>query len=72
MAVLTLRKLNRHLDFSSGSEVKISRRSVKATVIASRLTAAHDSLMKLIFYLSCAGLPKEVADYESGSEKIVS
>ncbi len=65
MAVLTLRKLHRHLDFSSGNEIKITRGSVKATMVTSRLSATHDSLVKLIFYLSCRGLPKELSDYES-------
>jgi len=32
MAVLTLRKIRRHPNFTSGAEVKISRRSVKAVV----------------------------------------
>jgi len=57
MAVLTLRKLNKHRDFRSGSQVKISRRSVKATVLTSRLTASHDSLLKTLFYLAGIGLP---------------
>lgn len=71
MAVLTLRKLNRHLDFSSGNDVKITRRSVKTTVFASRLTATHDSLVRLIFYLSCIGLPKELTDYEAESKRVI-
>ena len=62
MAVLTLRKLNRHLDFRSGNDVKITRRSVKATVATSRLTTAHDSLVKLIFYCSCIGLPRKLPE----------
>jgi farnesyl-diphosphate farnesyltransferase len=57
MAVLTLRKINGHLDYSSAGEVKISRRSVKATIIASRITAGHDAWLKTLFYLSRFGLP---------------
>ena len=57
MAILTLRKIHRHPDFSAGDEVKITRRSVKATVIASRLTAAHDFLVKSLFGISSTGLP---------------
>lgn len=57
MAILTLRKIHRHLDFSSGSEVKITRRSVKATVIASKLAASHDLFIRWIFGLSSIGLP---------------
>ena len=57
MAILTLRKIHRHPDFRTGKEVKITRRSVKATVIVSRLSAAHDSLVRSIFGLSSLGLP---------------
>lgn len=57
MAVLTLRKINKHRDFSRGSQVKISRRSVKATVITSRLTASHDRMLKSLFHLVGTGLP---------------
>lgn len=58
MAVLTLRKLNKHRDFNTGNQVKISRRSVKATIIISRLTAAHDYLLKFLFQLAGIGLPR--------------
>jgi farnesyl-diphosphate farnesyltransferase len=57
MAVLTLRKINAHLDYASSGEVKISRRSVKATIITSRITAGHDTWLKTLFYLSSLGLP---------------
>ena len=40
MAVLTLRKIHDRPGFRSGEEVKISRRSVRATVLASRLELA--------------------------------
>lgn len=57
MAVLTLRKINKHKDFSSGQQVKISRGSVKATIIATRLTVSHDHLLRSLFYLAGRGLP---------------
>lgn len=57
MAILTLRKINRHRDFSISNQVKISRRSVKATIITSRLTATHDRMLKSIFHLAARGLP---------------
>lgn len=57
MAVLTLRKINRHRSFSAGSQVKISRNSVRAAILTSRLTASHDYLLRSIFYLSSIGLP---------------
>jgi farnesyl-diphosphate farnesyltransferase len=57
MAILTLRKIHRHPDFTSGDAVKISRRSVKATVIASRLAAGHDRAIKMLFEVAAAGIP---------------
>lgn len=57
MAVLTLRKIHRHPDFRSGAEVKISRRAVKVTILASRLSAAHDPMLKSLFRLAALGLP---------------
>lgn len=58
MAVLTLRKINARRDFRSGAEVKISRRSVKLVIAASRLAVRRDSLLEVLFRLAAAGLPK--------------
>jgi farnesyl-diphosphate farnesyltransferase len=57
MAILTLRKIRRHPGFSSGDQVKISRSSVKATVIASRLAAGHDRAIRMLFQAAATGLP---------------
>jgi farnesyl-diphosphate farnesyltransferase len=57
LAVLTLRKINRHLDYTEGSQVKISRTSVKGTVVASRLAVRHDHVLRLLFYAASLGLP---------------
>lgn len=60
MAVLTLRKINAHRDFSSGEEVKISRRSVKATVLLTNLWVSNDKLLNLLFNLAERRLPEGV------------
>ncbi|MGI9302122.1 MAG: phytoene/squalene synthase family protein [Gammaproteobacteria bacterium] len=57
MAILTLRKLHAHPRFRSGSEVKITRRSVRATVKVCHYAAAHDGLLKAIFGLAITRLP---------------
>ena len=57
MAVLTLRKIHRHPDFTAGHQVKISRRTVRLTVTVSRLSAAHNRLLRLFFNLSQHRLP---------------
>jgi farnesyl-diphosphate farnesyltransferase len=56
-AVLTLRKINKNLDYTNGNQVKISRLSVKGTIAVSRLAAQNDSLLKMIFYLATLRLP---------------
>jgi farnesyl-diphosphate farnesyltransferase len=56
-ALLTLRKINKNLDYTDGSQVKISRLSVKGTVLLSRLTVQNDGLLKLLFYLAAFRLP---------------
>ena len=57
MAVLTLNKLNKHRDFSAGNHVKISRKSVKATVLATSLLAGNNRALTLLFDLSSRNLP---------------
>jgi len=57
MAVLTLRKINRRPEFRSGAEVKITRRSVKSTVAASRATAGNNTMIRLLFEIAATGLP---------------
>ncbi len=58
MAMLTLRKINRNPGFTEASQVKISRNSVKATVIISGLCVSRDKLLNLLFDLLAKGLPK--------------
>lgn len=58
MAMLTLRKINRHRDFRSGAQVKIARSSVRATVLATRLLGWSNTLMRMLFGLTSIGLPR--------------
>ena len=57
MAVLTLNKLNKHRNFSAGKHVKISRRSVKATVYITSLLARHNRALQLLFAQTSRNLP---------------
>jgi len=57
MAVLTLRKLNAAPLFTAGSQVKISRRSVKATIAATNAAVGSDRALKLLFAAAAHGLP---------------
>jgi len=58
LAVLTLRKINRHLDYTDGNQVKISRGTVRGTILVSRLAVRHDRLLKLLFAAAGSGLPR--------------
>ena len=58
MAVLTLRKIDQHRDFADGQEVKISRRSVKATVISTNLLVRSNLALQLLFSATSLGLPQ--------------
>ena len=57
MAVLTLRKINKNLDFSASNQVKITRNSVKATILVSRIARRSDWMLKAAFNLAGSGVP---------------
>lgn len=57
MAVLTLRKIAANPDFTSGKEVKISRRAVRGVVLASNLACKNNTALKMLFALAARGLP---------------
>jgi len=57
LAVLTLRKINSHIHYTDGSEVKISKRSVKGTILATRLTVQNNLLLKFLFEAAAWRLP---------------
>jgi farnesyl-diphosphate farnesyltransferase len=58
MALLTLRKINRRKDFIAGNEVKISRRSVRATILAARASVGSDRMLRSLFRLAGRGVPR--------------
>jgi len=58
MAVLTLNKVNNHRDFKAGTQVKISRRAVKATVFTTSLCAGNNSILKYLFNMASRKLPE--------------
>lgn len=57
LAVLTLRNIYRNPTFRSGNEVKVSRRTVKATVLTTNLTLMSNRALKLMFARAADGLP---------------
>lgn len=57
MAIFTLRNINKKRNFKSGSDVKISRRRLKAIILLSNMTLRSNYLLKTLFYLTTRGLP---------------
>ncbi len=56
MAVLTLKKIKENLDFNESSQVKITRKSVKATIFATKLTVRSNFLLSLLFNFTSRNL----------------
>lgn len=57
MAVLTLRNLHNNLDFSAGTQVKISRRAVARTILLTRLMGKSITGLRWLFAMTARGLP---------------
>ena len=58
MAVLTLRRIHRYPAFRNGQDVKISRKSVKAVVVASNALSRSNSGLRFLFAAMTRGLPR--------------
>ncbi len=61
IAVLTLQRIHRRPVFTSGQEIKVSRRSVWAVAFATSIAARSDTALKLLFRALTYGLPKSAA-----------
>ena len=57
LAVCTLDNIRRRPDFSSGAEIKVSRRCVANTILLTKLAGGNDLLLRGMFRLSSRGLP---------------
>ena len=65
LAVLTLKKVWYYKTFSTGTDVKVSRRTVRAVVLATRLANRSDALLNFMFNAATAILPKISRDSEA-------
>jgi farnesyl-diphosphate farnesyltransferase len=63
MAVLTLRKIHHQPGYCSGREVKISRRAVRATMLACDAASVSNHLLRALFALASVGLPLAAEDH---------
>ena len=57
LAVLTLQKINRNPEFTSGVQVKVSRRAVGMTRVLTDVTGRSDWLLRRLFGFAARGLP---------------
>jgi farnesyl-diphosphate farnesyltransferase len=57
MAVLTLRNLHKNLDFSAGTQIKISRRAVARTILFTRIFGKSNVALRWLFNTTARGLP---------------
>jgi farnesyl-diphosphate farnesyltransferase len=57
LAVLTLRKIHNNPGFSSGADVKVSRRTVKATILTTNIALKSNRALRLVFDRAADGLP---------------
>ena len=57
MAVLTLKKIKQNLGFTRSDQVKITRNSVKSTILATKLIGRNNSLLSLLFNFISRDLP---------------
>jgi len=58
MAVLTLRRIYADPFFTSGGDVKISRRAVRGVIAATNSACMNDLALKVLFAVIARGLPK--------------
>ncbi len=65
MAVLTLRKIKSNLQFNRSEQAKITRNSVKATIIATNLSVRSDFLLTQLFNFASRGLTTPDWTYSS-------
>jgi farnesyl-diphosphate farnesyltransferase len=57
LAVLTLRKIDRHLTFTSGAEVKVTRSAVLLTRTLVDMAVGNNRMLRRLFGLAARGLP---------------
>jgi farnesyl-diphosphate farnesyltransferase len=72
MAVLTLRKIKQNPDFKHADQVKISRNSVKSTILATRLMGRSNTMLTLLFNFTSRDLKTPDWKYLIHSSKAIS
>jgi len=61
LAILTLRKIDRNPSFTSGAQVKVSRRTVKAVISSTSALSPSNLALTAIFSIATGSLPEEAS-----------
>jgi farnesyl-diphosphate farnesyltransferase len=57
LAVMTLRKIAHNPEFSAGAQVKVTRSTVRATLLLTNMAIGNDWLLRRLFAMAARGLP---------------
>ena len=71
MAVLTLKKIKQNINFRHSDQVKITRKSVKTTILATRIAGRSNTLLSLLFNLTSRELKTPDWHYSLPSSKAI-
>ncbi len=63
MAVFTLRNIHKRMDYKSGRDVKITRRTLRSIILVSNLIMRNDFLLERMFDLATRDLPVKKAQF---------
>ena len=66
MAVLTLDNIKNNLNFNHSDQVKITRKDVKKTIFACKMTARSNKLLSLLFTMKSSSL--KISDWQYSAE----
>ena len=69
MAVLTLKKIKQNINFRHSDQVKITRKSVKTTILTTRIAGRSNILLTLLFNLTSRDLKTPGWHYSLSSSK---
>ncbi len=71
MAVLTLKKIKQNINFRHSDQVKITRNSVKTTILATRILGRSNLMLSLLFNLTSRELKASDWQYALPSSKAI-
>ncbi|MEE9142610.1 MAG: phytoene/squalene synthase family protein [Gammaproteobacteria bacterium] len=57
LAILTLQRIHANPGYTSGQEIKVSRRTLKQVIVLSNTFARSNTMLRLLFFYAARGLP---------------